>query len=201
MALVTLPAASRRSVTARTLSGCRLISTMPPALSAMGPKLFIARMKAAEESMPMVATAVPSRPALWPPPMPEVRPSHWEGEGRVGRRVSTSEHTYVSRGCAATHVCSDDCDADDERGPHRGLHAPGEAGDDVGGVAGDGGVRDVLHRVVGVVGEVLGGEDEGVGGEHAHDAAAEKVQPRPGRGRRVQQPPGAEQEPDCGEDA
>ena len=48
---------------ARTLSGCWLISTMPPALSAMGPKMSIVSTYAAVDSMPIVATAVPNRPS------------------------------------------------------------------------------------------------------------------------------------------
>ena len=52
----------------RISSGCWDISTMPPALSVIGPKVSMARMKAAVASMPMVATAVPKRPALTPDP-------------------------------------------------------------------------------------------------------------------------------------
>mmetsp|Transcript_17343 Transcript_17343/g.39739 ORF Transcript_17343/g.39739 Transcript_17343/m.39739 type:complete len:205 (+) Transcript_17343:272-886(+) len=61
-ALVTFPTASRRSVMSRTISGWSLISTMPPALSAIGPKVSIARTYTAEESIPIVATDVPKRP-------------------------------------------------------------------------------------------------------------------------------------------
>ena len=43
VALVVLPTASRRSVISRTDSGCWDISTMPPALSAMGPKMSMVR--------------------------------------------------------------------------------------------------------------------------------------------------------------
>src|SRR5205814_10047468 len=70
-ALVVLPAASRRSVFLRTSSGWWLISTMPPALSVIGPKVSMARMYAAVASMPMVATAVPKSPA---PGMPTALP-------------------------------------------------------------------------------------------------------------------------------
>ena len=61
-AFVTLPTASRRSVMSRTSSGCSDISTMPPALSAIGPKVSIARTYTADESIPIVATDVPKRP-------------------------------------------------------------------------------------------------------------------------------------------
>jgi len=61
-ALVTLPTASRRSVISRTISGWSLISTMPPALSAIGPNVSMARTYTAEESMPIVATEVPNSP-------------------------------------------------------------------------------------------------------------------------------------------
>ena len=54
-----MPAASSLSVFSRTLCGWLDISMMPPALSVMGPKVSIARMYAAHESMPMVAMAVP----------------------------------------------------------------------------------------------------------------------------------------------
>jgi hypothetical protein len=60
--LVVLPTASRRSVFLRISSGCFDISTMPPALSVIGPKVSIARMYAAVPSMPIVATAVPKSP-------------------------------------------------------------------------------------------------------------------------------------------
>ena len=56
---------------ARTLSGCWLISTMPPALSAMGPKTSIVSTYAAVDSMPIVATAVPKRPSA----LDSVRPA------------------------------------------------------------------------------------------------------------------------------
>ena len=68
-AFVTLPTASRRSVMSRTSSGCSDISTMPPALSAIGPKVSIARTYTADESIPIVATDVPKPPprrADWP---------------------------------------------------------------------------------------------------------------------------------------
>ena len=48
---------------ALTLSGCWLISTMPPALSEMGPKTSIVSTYAAVDSIPIVATAVPNRPS------------------------------------------------------------------------------------------------------------------------------------------
>jgi hypothetical protein len=58
----------------RTDSGCCDISAIPPALSAIGPKLFIARIYTADESIPIVATAVPNNPALLLVPTPEVDP-------------------------------------------------------------------------------------------------------------------------------
>lgn len=39
--------------------------------------MFMDNTKAAEDSMPMVATAVPNKPALWPAPSPDVRPSQY----------------------------------------------------------------------------------------------------------------------------
>ena len=48
---------------ALTLSGCWLISTMPPALSEMGPNTSIVSTYAAVDSIPIVATAVPNRPS------------------------------------------------------------------------------------------------------------------------------------------
>ena len=48
----------------RTDSGCSDISTMPPALSAMGPNTSMVKTYAAVESIPMVATAVPNNPPM-----------------------------------------------------------------------------------------------------------------------------------------
>mmetsp|Transcript_10962 Transcript_10962/g.24789 ORF Transcript_10962/g.24789 Transcript_10962/m.24789 type:complete len:213 (+) Transcript_10962:2533-3171(+) len=74
VALVVLPTASSRSVMSRTLSGCWLISTIPPALSAMGPNTSMVSTYAAVLSMPIVATAVPNRPAHGLPVSWSVRP-------------------------------------------------------------------------------------------------------------------------------
>ena len=48
-----------------TLSGCWLISTMPPALSEMGPNTSMVSTYAAVDSIPIVATAVPNRPSAF----------------------------------------------------------------------------------------------------------------------------------------
>mmetsp|Transcript_1537 Transcript_1537/g.6079 ORF Transcript_1537/g.6079 Transcript_1537/m.6079 type:complete len:212 (-) Transcript_1537:518-1153(-) len=80
VALVVLPTASRRSVTSRTCSGCWLISTIPPALSAMGPNTSIVKTYTAVLSIPIVATAVPKRPPVGTPRSsckPLVRPSQY----------------------------------------------------------------------------------------------------------------------------
>ncbi len=63
-ALVVLPTASSLSVRFLISSGWLDISTMPPALSVIGPKVSSARMNAQVASMPMVATAVPYRPKM-----------------------------------------------------------------------------------------------------------------------------------------
>mmetsp|Transcript_115449 Transcript_115449/g.326298 ORF Transcript_115449/g.326298 Transcript_115449/m.326298 type:complete len:222 (+) Transcript_115449:366-1031(+) len=63
-ALVVFPAASNLSMICRALAGQpSLISTMPAALSVIGPKTSMARTYVRVESMPIVATAVPKRPA------------------------------------------------------------------------------------------------------------------------------------------
>mmetsp|Transcript_119328 Transcript_119328/g.337563 ORF Transcript_119328/g.337563 Transcript_119328/m.337563 type:complete len:203 (+) Transcript_119328:634-1242(+) len=87
MAFVVLPTASSESVMSRTLSGCSLISTMPPALSVIGPKTSMARTKTTVESMPIVATAVPKSPALAEPakaaPPKAARPSLYESSSAL----------------------------------------------------------------------------------------------------------------------
>ena len=74
VALVVLPTASRASVHSRTLSGWSDISTMPPALSAMGPKTSMVSTYAAVESIPIVATAVPNKPPVGSPVDLSVKP-------------------------------------------------------------------------------------------------------------------------------
>lgn len=58
-ALVTLPTASSLSVMCLTSSGYPLISAMPPALSAIGPKAAIERIYTPVQNIPIVAMAVP----------------------------------------------------------------------------------------------------------------------------------------------
>ncbi len=59
MAAVVLPTASSWSVRSRTLGSWWVISAMPPALSAMGPKASTASWMPVVESMPSAATAMP----------------------------------------------------------------------------------------------------------------------------------------------
>ena len=68
-AFVVFPAASSLSICFRTVPEIPAISTIPAALSAIGPNVSIARMYAAVESIPIVAIAVPNRP----PPIENVR--------------------------------------------------------------------------------------------------------------------------------
>ena len=75
VALVVFPTASSASVTSRTLSGWSDISTMPPALSAMGPNTSIVSTYAAVLSMPIVATAVPNKPPIASPVAASTKPA------------------------------------------------------------------------------------------------------------------------------
>mmetsp|Transcript_5515 Transcript_5515/g.13971 ORF Transcript_5515/g.13971 Transcript_5515/m.13971 type:complete len:213 (-) Transcript_5515:1439-2077(-) len=75
VALVVLPTASSWSVISRTISGWSLISTMPPALSAMGPNTSMVSTYAAVLSMPIVATAVPNSPPVGSPVATSVSPA------------------------------------------------------------------------------------------------------------------------------
>ena len=59
VAAVVLPVASRMSVRSRTSLGSPLISAMPPALSAMGPKASMANCMAVVAIMPAAAMATP----------------------------------------------------------------------------------------------------------------------------------------------
>ena len=51
---------------------------MPPALSAIGPKISIVRTYAAVDNIPIVATAVPNRPSALPSTRPEELPSQYD---------------------------------------------------------------------------------------------------------------------------
>lgn len=64
LALVTLPTASSLSVIFLTLYGSYDIYTMPPALSAIGPKPLIERTNTPVQNMPIVAIAVPNKPPI-----------------------------------------------------------------------------------------------------------------------------------------
>ena len=59
MAAVVLPTESRMSVRSRTSSGSSLISAMPPALSAIGPKASMASCMAVVAIMEQAAMATP----------------------------------------------------------------------------------------------------------------------------------------------
>lgn len=64
MALVTLPTASNLSVIYLTSSGYPLISTIPPALSAIGPNAAIDNIYTPVQNIPIVAIAVPNNPPI-----------------------------------------------------------------------------------------------------------------------------------------
>ena len=63
VAAVVFPTASKISVRPRTSSGSWLISAIPPALSAIGPKASIANCIAVVAIMPAAAIATPYKPA------------------------------------------------------------------------------------------------------------------------------------------
>ena len=65
VAAVVLPTASRLSVRSRTSGGSWLISAIPPALSAIGPKASIANCIAVVAIIPAAAIATPYKPAKW----------------------------------------------------------------------------------------------------------------------------------------
>ena len=67
LALVTFPTASNLSVIFLTDYGQSLISTIPPALSAIGPNPLIERTKTPVQNIPIVATAVPNKPPIFYP--------------------------------------------------------------------------------------------------------------------------------------
>ena len=62
-AAVVFPTASKISVFSRTSFGSSLISAIPPALSAMGPKASIANCMAVVAIIPAAAIATPYNPA------------------------------------------------------------------------------------------------------------------------------------------
>ena len=62
-AAVVFPTASRLSVRSRTSAGKPLISAIPPALSAMGPKASMANCMAVVAIIPAAAIATPYKPA------------------------------------------------------------------------------------------------------------------------------------------
>ena len=64
LALVTFPTASSLSVISLTALSYPLISTIPPALSAMGPNPLMDSTYTPDENMPMVAMAVAYRPPI-----------------------------------------------------------------------------------------------------------------------------------------
>lgn len=64
LALVTFPTASNLSVIALTYSDYPLISTIPPALSAIGPKAAIDSIYTPVQNIPIVAIAVPNSPPI-----------------------------------------------------------------------------------------------------------------------------------------
>ncbi len=63
VAAVVLPTASRISVRSRTSFGNSLISAIPPALSAIGPKASMANCMAVVAIIPAAAMATPYKPA------------------------------------------------------------------------------------------------------------------------------------------
>ena len=63
VAAVVLPTASKISVFSRTSAGNSLISAIPPALSAIGPKASIANCIAVVAIIPAAAIATPYNPA------------------------------------------------------------------------------------------------------------------------------------------
>ncbi len=97
---------------ALTLSGCWLISTMPPALSEMGPNTSIVSTYAAVDSIPIVATAVPNSPSA----LELVRPAgtntrvrrccllrQLQGSMQAGKGMSKMKGTARMRLCRAHH--------------------------------------------------------------------------------------------------
>ena len=93
---------TRRSVICLTLSGCWLISTMPPALSEMGPNTSMVRTYAAVDSIPIVATAVPNRPSAFDAVSPA-------GPKSITKRISRG-HPQISlagmSGCTCKNTAS-----------------------------------------------------------------------------------------------
>ena len=63
LAAVVFPTASKISVFSRTSAGSSLISAIPPALSAIGPKASIANCIAVVAIIPAAAIATPYKPA------------------------------------------------------------------------------------------------------------------------------------------
>ena len=63
VAAVVFPTASNTSVLPRTSSGSALISAIPPALSAIGPKASMASCMAVVAIIPAAAMATPYKPA------------------------------------------------------------------------------------------------------------------------------------------
>lgn len=64
LAFVTFPTASSLSVICLTLYGSDDISTIPPALSAMGPNPLMDSTYTPVQNIPMVAIAVPNSPPI-----------------------------------------------------------------------------------------------------------------------------------------
>mmetsp|Transcript_12111 Transcript_12111/g.1089 ORF Transcript_12111/g.1089 Transcript_12111/m.1089 type:complete len:123 (-) Transcript_12111:1524-1892(-) len=67
LALVTFPTASNLSVISLTSAGYSDISTIPPALSAIGPNPLIDKINIPVQNIPIVAIAVPNNPPIHSP--------------------------------------------------------------------------------------------------------------------------------------
>ena len=72
--------------------------------------------------------------------------------------------------------CAPDCGTDDQHRCGGGLHRHAQAGDDVGAVAGGGGLRDVAHRAVFGRGVVLGDDHHGGGQREADQGGVIQVE-------------------------
>ena len=109
VAAVVFPTASSTSVFSRTSFGRSLISAIPPALSAIGPKASMASCMAVVAIIPAAAIATPYRPAqAYEPQMPEA-------STRMGRKVLSIPTANPPITLVACPV--DDCLMIDNTGP------------------------------------------------------------------------------------
>jgi hypothetical protein len=177
-AAVNLPTASHLSVMARVCSDWCDISAMPPALSAMGPNTSMASTYAAEDSAPIVATAVPYSPPTGSFETGSVSPEACPIQYAKRMAVPTTAHAgpvefKPTASPAMMFVAWPISDAPVRPRARRFAGAGTRALTNNG-----------LHRLVRHVGVVLGQRDARVAGRAAHQRAQEEVPPSV-RGRLV----------------